>query len=57
VDLFNDTIVAHFQKIMQQRHKQVSINRFLVKNPKVATEVGNEQMDIEIVTQLPDVCD
>ncbi|XP_060679998.1 tigger transposable element-derived protein 1-like [Hemiscyllium ocellatum] len=33
VNILNDNVMSHFQKILQQRKKQVSLDRFLVASP------------------------
>ena len=32
-DLFNDTCLTHFRKILKGRSKQTSLERFLIKRP------------------------
>ena len=37
VNIFNDNAMSHFRKILQRRQKQLTLDRFLVKEKRKAT--------------------
>ena len=37
VNIFNDNVMSHFRKIVQKRKKQLTMDRFLIKEKKKAT--------------------
>ena len=37
VNIFNDNVMSHFRKILQRRQKQLTLDRFLVKEKRQAT--------------------